>query len=95
MTMLSISGGEKYNAEGENMDWIELDSGNLYAISHDGVNLFVTFKNMKTYYYPNVPVSTMHRIISKECSSKSTGEPSSGATFDQLVIKQGYVGIPI
>lgn len=75
-----------------NLRWQEIgfDSSNINRIAHSGSDLFVEFKNDSGYKYPGVPVEIYHRIMNKECISKSEGKPSYGATLDKLVKKAGY-----
>jgi len=72
--------------------WQEIgyDSGTLDRIAHNGIDLFVEFKNGSGYKYSNVPTEIYHRILNKECISKSEGKHSYGATLDSLVKKAGY-----
>ncbi len=74
------------------LEWqlIGWDSKTIERIAHDGVNLYVEFKNNSGYKYFNVPFEIFQRIINKECISKSEGKPSYGATLDVLVKKAGY-----
>jgi hypothetical protein len=78
----------------ENMEWqvIGYDSTTIERIAHSGQDLFVEFKSKGSgYKYFNVPIEIYQRILNKECSSKSEGKPSYGATLDQLVKKAGYI----
>ena len=76
----------------ENLEWKEIgyDSNNLERISYSGNDLYVEFKNGSGYKFRNVPIEIYHRILNKECVSKSEGKSSYGATFDALVKKAGY-----
>ncbi len=81
----------------ENLEWQNVghDSNRIERMAHSGNDLFVEFKNNGAgYKYPNVPLEIFQRILNKECSSKSEGKPSYGATLDVLVIKNGNKGIP-
>lgn len=75
------------------LEWhvITWDSKDIERIAHDGVNLYVEFKkNNSGYKYFNVPYEIFQRIMNKECTSKSEGKPSYGATFSYLVRKGGF-----
>lgn len=77
----------------ENLEWIEIahDSDNIIKLAHSGQDLFVEFKpNGSGYKYDNVPYEILHRILNKECISKSKGRPSYGSTLNELVKKAGY-----
>jgi hypothetical protein len=78
-----------------NIEWQEIgwDSSNIERIAHDGQKLYAEFKNGTGYYYDDLPYDVFVRILNKEFSDK-TGKPSYGATFNILVKKAGYVGIP-
>lgn len=75
-----------------NLEWQEIgyDSSNIERIAHDGVNLYVEFKNNTGYEYQNVPHEIFLSIMNKECISKSEGKPSYGATLSELVKKAGF-----
>lgn len=77
-----------------NLDWQEIgyDSDNIEKIAHDGQKLCVEFKTGKGYYYEGVPYDIFVRIMNKEVISKSEGKPSYGATFNMLVLRNGYKG---
>ena len=79
-----------------NLEWQEIgwDSSNIERIAHDGQKLYVEFKTGSGYYYESVPYEIFVRIMNKEVISKSEGKLSYGATFNMLVIKGGYKGIP-
>ena len=74
------------------LEWqiIGWDSNNIERIAHDGINLYVEFKNNSIYIYFNVPFEIYQRIMNKECISKSEGKPSYGATLSNLVKKAGF-----
>lgn len=74
------------------IEWqiIGWDSKDIERIAHDGINLYVEFKNNSGYKYFNVPFEIYQRIMNKECISKSEGKPSYGATFFNLVKKAGF-----
>jgi uncharacterized protein YjhX (UPF0386 family) len=76
----------------DNLNWQEIgnDSKTISRIAHSGNDLFVEFKNNSGYKYSGVPVEIYHRILNKECISKSEGKPSYGATLDKLVKKAGF-----
>lgn len=76
------------------LEWQEIgwDSNIIERIAYDGVNLFVEFKKGAGYKYPNLPYEIFIRIMNREVYSKSEGKPSYGATFNLLVLKNGYVG---
>jgi hypothetical protein len=75
-----------------NLDWEEIgfDSETINRIAHSGYDLFVEFKNDSGYKYHNVPVEIFHRILNKECISKSKCRPSYGSTLHKLVKTAGY-----
>lgn len=77
-----------------NLEWKEMgfDSSNIERIAHNGVDMYVEFKNGSGYRYQNIPYEIFLRILNKEVISKSEGKPSCGATFDLLVKKGGYIG---
>lgn len=77
----------------QNLDWkdIGFDSQTINRIAHSGIDLFVEFKkNDSGYKYFSVPVEIFHRILNKECISKSEGKPSYGSTLNKLVKTAGY-----
>jgi hypothetical protein len=76
-----------------NLEWQEIgwDSKDIERIAHDGIDLYVEFKNNNSgYKYFNVPFEIYQRIMNKECISKSEGKPSYGATLFHLVKKAGF-----
>lgn len=77
------------------LEWQELgyDSVNIERIAHDGMKLYVEFKNGTGYFYDSVPCELFQGILNKGVISKSEGKPSYGATFNTLIKKAGYVGI--
>jgi len=80
----------------DNLEWHQIgyDSRRIERIAHSGSDLFVEFKNGGAgYKYPNVSIETFQRILNKECTSKSEGKRSYGATLDVLVIKTGNKGV--
>ncbi len=80
-----------------NLEWQEIgyDSKDIERIAHDGVNLYVEFKqNNSGYKYFNVPFEIFVRIMNKETYSKSEGKPSYGATLSSLVKKGGFLYEP-
>ena len=79
----------------ENLEWhqVAYDSNRIERIAHSGNDLYVEFKNNGAgYKYPNVSIEIFQRILNKECTSKSEGKASYGATLDVLVIKSGNKG---
>lgn len=66
------------------IQWHDVTSSNISALSHEGNTLFVKFKNNAVYSYANVPKALFIQILEAA---------SVGRTFNEL-IKSNPVAYP-